>query len=112
MTPPRPPKSRVARISDPISEALTHGRTCYERGDWKDAYEALSIVNEQSPLGAADLERLAWSAGLIARDEDMLAIQERVCQAWLDEGAQLPAARAAFWLGFRLLARGELNKAN
>jgi len=54
-----------------------------------------------------DLHRLAWSAGLIARDEDMLATMERVYHAWLEEGEQLEAARAAFWLGFRLMVRGD-----
>jgi DNA-binding CsgD family transcriptional regulator len=41
----------------------------------------------------------------------MLATQERVYQAWLDAGAGLAAGRAAFWLGFRLLARGEPARA-
>jgi hypothetical protein len=37
--------------------------------------------HEESPLGAADLYRLAWSAGLTARDEEMLATTERVYRA-------------------------------
>ena len=41
---------------------------------------------------------LAWSAGLTARDEEMLATQERVYQARLDTGENLAAGRAAFWL--------------
>src|SRR6185295_5441260 len=55
---------------------------------------------------------LAWSAGLTARDEEMLAAQERVYQARLDAGENLGAGRAAFWLGFRLLARGEPARAS
>jgi DNA-binding CsgD family transcriptional regulator len=39
----------------------------------------------------------------------MLAIQERVYHAHLDAGEDLAAARAAFWLGFTLLGRGELG---
>ncbi len=83
------------------------GRACYERNEWNDAYTALSQADEISPLGAEDLQRLAWSAGLTARDDHMLSIQGRVYQGHLDTQENLAAARAAFWLGFRLLARGE-----
>ncbi len=95
-----------ARIERAASDALLHGRACYERGDWDDAFEALTVADEQTRLGAEDLHRLAWSAGLTARDEDMLSTQERVCHAWLEQGEQLTAVRAAFRLGFRLMVRG------
>jgi hypothetical protein len=36
----------------------------------------------------------------------MLDAQERVYHAWLEEGEQLAAARAAFWLRFRLSRGG------
>ena len=67
----------------------------------------MQAADEEGSLSAVDLHRLAWSAGLIARDEDMLATMERVYHAWLEEGEQLEAARAAFWLGFRLMVRGD-----
>jgi len=98
------------REPDP-TELLQRGRVCYERNEWRDAFEALSAADRIMPLCAEDLHRLAWSAGLAARDEDMLAIQERLYQGLLDSGNSLPAARAAFWLGFRLLARGEFGRA-
>src|SRR5262249_45706702 len=41
---------------------------------------------------------------------EMLTTQERVYQAWLAAGDDLAAARAAFWLGFRLLARGQAGR--
>jgi DNA-binding CsgD family transcriptional regulator len=94
------------------SRLLLRGRRCYERGEWNDAFAALKAADEQGGLGAADLHRLAWSAGLTARDEEMLATQERVYHAWLEAGEQLAAARAAFWLGFRLLVRGESSRAS
>ena len=110
----------ASRISDSASERhpeeasdpLLRGRACYERREWNDAFEALSLADQSIPLGAEDLHRLAWSAGLTARDEQMLAIQERVYHALLAAGQDLPAARAAFWLGFRLLARAEHGRAN
>ena len=88
------------------------GRGCYDRGDWNDAFEALKAADGQGALEPEDLQRLAWSAGLTARDEDMLATQERVYHAWLAVGEQLTAARSAFWLGFRLQARGETSRAS
>jgi hypothetical protein len=106
---PTSSRSDSASKSGPASvpEALARGRESFARGEWNSAFEALSIANRLAPLGADDLQRLAWSAGLTARDEEMLATQERVYHARLDEGEALAAARAAFWLGFRLFARGE-----
>ena len=92
--------------------ALLRGRACFERQEWDDAFEALARADAAHPLGAEDLHRLAWSAGLSARDEEMLATQERVYHARLQAGEELAAARAAFWLGFRLLARGEAARAS
>jgi hypothetical protein len=97
---------------DQPSDPLLRGRACYERRDWNDAFEALSLADQSTPLAAEDLHRLAWSAGLTARDEQMLTTQERVYHARLEAGEDLAAARAEFWLGFRLLARGESSRAN
>jgi DNA-binding CsgD family transcriptional regulator len=98
--------------SDDRSRLLLRGRRCYELGDWNDAFAALKAADEHGALAAADLHRLAWSAGLTARDEEMLATQERLYHAWLEAGEQLAAARSAFWLGFRLLVRGESSRAS
>jgi DNA-binding CsgD family transcriptional regulator len=95
-----------------VSELLEQGRACFDRCDWNDAFDALSQADRSMPLGADDLHRLAWSAGMTARDEQMLATQERVYHARLSAGENLAAARAAFWLGFRLLARGEVGRAS
>jgi len=90
-----------------LSEALRRGRACYERREWNEAFEALSQADQATPLIAEDLHRLAWSAGLTARDEQMLPAYERTYHSLLAAGNELAAARAAFWIGFRLLARGE-----
>ena len=94
------------------SERLLRARVCYERGDWNDAFEALTLEDQSNPLNPEDLHRLAWSAGLTARDEQMLAAHERLYHALLEAGENLAAARAAFWTGFRQLARGELARAS
>ena len=92
------------------SELLERGRAAFERHEWNDAFAALSAADQSLPLDADDLERLSWSAGLTARDDEMLATQERLYNAHLDAGQCLAAARAAFWLGFRLLALGETGR--
>ncbi|HEY7638620.1 MAG TPA: response regulator transcription factor [Steroidobacteraceae bacterium] len=94
------------------SARLLRGRACYERGEWNDAFESLALEDESRPLGLEDLHRLAWSAGLTARDEPMLAAQERLYHGYLESGRSLAAARASFWIGFRLLARGEAARAS
>jgi DNA-binding CsgD family transcriptional regulator len=94
------------------SARLLRGRACYERGEWNDAFESLALEDESQPLGLDDLHRLAWSAGLSARDEHMLAAQERLYHGYLEASQNLAAARAAFWTGFRLLARGEAARAS
>jgi DNA-binding CsgD family transcriptional regulator len=91
---------------------LLRGRACYERGEWNDALESLALEDESQPLDLDDLHRLAWSAGLTARDEPMLAAQERLYHGYLESGQNLPAARAAFWTGVRVLARGEAARAS
>src|SRR5262249_3766886 len=87
----------TAQTVEERSRLLLRGRDCYDRCEWNDAFAALKAADEQSPLGAADLHRLAWSAGLIARDEGKLCTTQRGYPAWLEEGEQ-PSAR-------RLLAR-------
>jgi DNA-binding CsgD family transcriptional regulator len=91
---------------------LERGRAHFERREWNDAFEALALADRSTPLGPDDLHRLAWSAGLSARDEEMLAISEREYRAWQEAGDHLAAARAAFWIGFRMLARGEAGRAS
>jgi DNA-binding CsgD family transcriptional regulator len=94
------------------AEALERGRACYERNEWSDAFEALRVADQAGPIEPEDLERLAWAAGLSARDDEMLSLHERVYHVRLERGDELIAARAAFWLGFRLLARGEVARAS
>jgi DNA-binding CsgD family transcriptional regulator len=101
------PKHRTAEPA----RLLERGRACFERHEWNDAFHALSLADASTPLGADDLQRLASSAGLTARDEEMLPAQERLYHAYLEAGESLAAARAALWLGFRLFARGEAGRA-
>lgn len=70
-----------------------------------------SKVNPDGRSGA-DLERLALSAYLLGRDDEYLDALDRAHSAHRSAGDDLPAVRCAFWLGFRLLMRGETGRAN
>ena len=102
---------RPKRDPSRTAESLERGRACFERHQWDDAFQALSAADAVTSLGVDDLDRLAWSAGLTARDPEMLSALERVYNLRLETGERLAAARAAFWLGFRLFARGEVGRA-
>ena len=90
---------------------LERGRECYRRRAWAEAHHALSLADKLVPLAVEDLELLAMSAYLIARDDDYLTALERAYNAYLDAGKNTRAVRCAFWLGLRLLFRGETGRA-
>lgn len=99
---------------DRVAEGYDHlecGRKHYELRAWADAYKALSLADRETPLGAEDLERFALAAYLIGRDEDYLGTLERAYSAHVNEDQCARAVRCAFWLGFRLLMRGEMGRA-
>ena len=91
---------------------LERGREAYERHDWAVAYASLAAAEEAAPLAIEDLDRLAWSAELSGDSEGFLKATERVYELRLAEGALRPAARAAFWVGFRAMSLGEAGRAN
>jgi hypothetical protein len=93
-------------------EDLERGREAYERHDWAAAYANLAAAEQTTPLGVEDLDRLAWAAELSGDTEGFLKATERVYEVRLAEGALRPAARAAFWVGFRAMSLGEAGRAN
>jgi DNA-binding CsgD family transcriptional regulator len=93
-------------------DKLKQGHESYRRRAWLDAYQSLSLADQAAPLGGEDLELLAMSAYLIGRDDDYLSALDRAHHAYLDAGEGVcAAARCAFWLGLRLLFRGETGRA-
>jgi DNA-binding CsgD family transcriptional regulator len=103
---------RKKRTTDPdVIRELGRGRESYKRRAWADAHQALSLADSMVSLAAEDLELLAMSAYLIARDDEYLGTLERAYNAYLDAGENVRAARCAFWLGLRLLFRGETGRA-
>jgi DNA-binding NarL/FixJ family response regulator len=90
---------------------LDRAHECYRQCAWADAFQAFLRADRAAPLEAEALELLATTAYLIGRDEDYLGALERAYNVHLDAGQRLGAARCAFWLGFRLLFRGETGRA-
>jgi DNA-binding CsgD family transcriptional regulator len=90
---------------------LERGRDAYAGRAWRDAYEALSRADADSPLDAADLELLATSAALSGERDAQLALLERLHKLWLDSSAIEPAAKAAVTLGMNLAVAGEVGPA-
>ena len=103
-------------MSDGYSKAagkgnLDRARRSYGERAWSDAFQAFSAADQERPLEVKDLEQLALAAYLVGRDEEYLGTLERAYNAYRDIGESLRAVRCAFWLGFRLMMRGEMGRA-
>jgi ATP/maltotriose-dependent transcriptional regulator MalT len=91
---------------------LERGRADYGRQAWAAAYEALSRADQVAPVGIDDLEKLAICAYLIGRDDEYISLLQRAYHAYLAAGAPTSAARSAFWLGLRLMFRGDKGQSS
>ena len=98
------------KSKSPVSD-LEAGRTAYAERRWRDACQRLVQADRTHPLAAEDLERLAWAYGLLGHNDLLLATLERLHNLQLKAGDLRTAARAAFWLGFRLSFLGEVGRA-
>jgi DNA-binding CsgD family transcriptional regulator len=102
---------RTGSIAGEIDQ-LAHGRACYERRAWSDAYDALSSADHAAPLDVDDLDRLATAAYLTGREVEFLRIVERLYRAHVASGDLPRAARCTFWLAITCLLRGESGRSN
>jgi DNA-binding CsgD family transcriptional regulator len=93
-------------------QALEQARQHHSARAWALAFDAYRAADRACELCADDLERFATAAYLVGRDEDYLAALERAHQAHLDQNRRLQSVRCAFWLGLRLLFRGEGGRAS
>jgi len=107
------PETAHARAADAGDRGrdLEEGRKHYGARAWAKAYHALDRADRAAPLEREDLERLAWSAGLSGREGEHRKCLDRFYQASVEAGDCAQAARAAFWLGFRLAMVGEMASA-
>jgi DNA-binding CsgD family transcriptional regulator len=91
---------------------VEQGRDAFGRRAWAEAHAALSQADRAVALGLEDLERLALAAYLVGRDDEYLEVLERAYRGAADAGEGERAARCAFWLGLRLVFRGEIGRAS
>jgi ATP/maltotriose-dependent transcriptional regulator MalT len=91
---------------------LEHGRECYERRAWGEAYQALLCADQATALHVDDLELLATAAYLTGRDLEFQRVQERLHRVHVEAQDPERAARCAFWLAFTFLLRGEMGQSN
>ena len=93
-------------------DELQHGRKCYERRAWSEAYQALAHADRAEALSPDDLERLATCTYLVGRDEEFQQLHERLHRIHAEGEGRPRAARCAFWLSLTSLLRGEMGQAN
>jgi tetratricopeptide (TPR) repeat protein len=91
--------------------ALEGARKAAADRRWLDAYEALSQIDGQSALTAADLELLATASFLCGHAEDCRQARLRAYQIYVNRGEFRRAARCAATLGFDQLSTGEIAQA-
>ncbi len=91
---------------------LEHGRECFGRHAWGEAYHALRSADEAAPLQVDDLERLATAACLSGHESEFLRILERQYRVCDESGDRARAARCAFWLALTFLSRGETGQSS
>jgi DNA-binding CsgD family transcriptional regulator len=89
------------------ADALQWGREAFAQRAWQDAYDSLVRADANEPLSPEDLERLATAAFMLAREDEFTSALERAHHAYLADGRNLRAVRAAFWIGTTLSLRGE-----
>src|SRR5262245_22425770 len=92
------------------SADLIRAREAYARQAWRDAFEALRAAEQEAPLADEDLDRLAWASALAGRQDVHFASLERLHDLRVAAGESCAAARAAFWLGMRLMVAGEVGR--
>ena len=102
----------TAQGEDFAERDLALGRQAYEEHRWADAYRVLANAHGAGRLVGADLERLAAAAYLVGEDDAYLQALEQACRAHLEAHQPTAAIRCVFWLGLRLLLRGEAGRAN
>jgi hypothetical protein len=105
-------ESRLKPLRARRHEELERARQHFRRRAWNDAHHAFLLADQGSPLEAEDLELLAVAAYLVGRDDEYLRTLERAHNDHLNAGRCRRAIRCAFWLGFRLLMRGETGRAS
>ena len=81
-----------------IDDQLAAGRAALADGRWGEGYRLLRATDAESPLGAKDLEALAWAAFWTDEISEVVPWLERAYAAYLEEGDKRRAAFLAVQL--------------
>ncbi|WP_068272445.1 helix-turn-helix domain-containing protein [Aldersonia kunmingensis] len=95
-----------------MDESLEQGRAAYLRGEWHDAYEALSRAASTAPLQVEDLEALGESAWLIGKAKRSINAAEDVYTQLLRAGEDVRAGTKALEVSLLWANRGDLTLAS
>ncbi|HLR83743.1 MAG TPA: helix-turn-helix transcriptional regulator, partial [Nocardioidaceae bacterium] len=93
------------------TDALLQAREAYAKRAWAAAYAGFRAADEDSPLGAGDLEEYARAAYLVGEDDAVATALVRAFEQHHRARCADAAGEDAFWLGFFLLNRGEFARA-
>src|SRR5688500_10526925 len=99
----------MVRLNTVEMDALEHGRKCFGRRAWGDAYQVLLSADQVAALQPDDLDRLATAAFLTGRDDEFQRLQERLHRVHTEADDRPGAARSAYWLALFSLLRGEVG---
>src|SRR6187402_915325 len=101
----------MAEHPESTASELEAARAAFQRRAWRDAFEAFTRLDARQPLSLQDQWQLSSSASLCGDEASGFAVLERIYHEQV-AGAPAAAARAAFWLGFRLVHLGEGSRAS
>jgi DNA-binding CsgD family transcriptional regulator len=83
------------------------GWESFRNQNWANVYFELSKELREKSLEAKDLEKLAIAAYLIGKDTESDDYWTQAHHEYLEHNKKTEAARCAFWLGFKLMFKGE-----
>lgn len=91
------------------SAVLARARERFAARAWREAQVAFADADESCCLSVDDLWRWSTAASLTGAEQVGLAVLERIYEGEVTADLRV-AARAAFWLGFRLAHLGEASR--
>ncbi|HSL64044.1 MAG TPA: hypothetical protein VK874_05235 [Gaiellaceae bacterium] len=81
-----------------VVDHLEEGRKAIAERRWRDGYELLRAADAESPLGAPDVELLAWAAYWLETITEVVPLLERAYAGYLEAGNRRRAAFIAIQL--------------
>ena len=100
------PGHRPIGVDVAAASQLELGRRAFVDANWREAHDALTAEDAETPLQPADLELLGCAAYMLGDDDAYVDALERAFHAYRDGPLPSQAIQCAFWIGHSLLFRG------